>query len=106
VCCINFLAGILWEAYFNIVSYQRNENTPNNIHFVDAIENEKQRIPDNISMSYYLERAKEIFEKICPNEEFMETVPHPEDIIYVLPSFYPFYPFYPFQFDCVMFYCV
>lgn len=34
-------------------------------------------------MDQYLVQAKDIFSKICPEEEFMALVPHPEDIIYV-----------------------
>lgn len=34
-------------------------------------------------MDQYLVQAREIFTKICPDEEFMAVVPHPEDIIYV-----------------------
>lgn len=28
-----------------------------------------------------LQQAKEVFEKICPDEEFLQPVPNPEDII-------------------------
>ena len=31
-------------------------------------------------------QAREIFQKICPNEEFLPSIPNPEDIIYDEPS--------------------
>jgi hypothetical protein len=74
---------VLWEAYFNIVGFGAKPGVPANVHFVDSVNEEDPVSTDNISMDYYLERAKRIFAKICPDEEFMETVPHPEDIIYV-----------------------
>jgi len=35
-------------------------------------------------MDYYLAKANAIFSKICPEEQFMDLVPHPEDIIYTV----------------------
>ena len=34
----------------------------------------------NISQTF-LSQAKDVFEKICPDEEFLQAVPNPEDII-------------------------
>jgi len=33
-------------------------------------------------LMYFIFQAKQVFEKICPEEEFLPKAPNPEDIIY------------------------
>ena len=67
---------VYWVAYYNqIVSESFTEELPQHLHVGS---------PPDVSIGFKncVEKAKEIFEKICPDEEFMLKVPNNEDIIW------------------------
>lgn len=67
---------VLWSMYFNqaISDSSCVVDLPSNIHVLS--------LPGvNIGFGEALFQAKEVFEKICPGEEFLQRVPNPEDII-------------------------
>ncbi|XP_044176469.1 rab proteins geranylgeranyltransferase component A-like isoform X1 [Acropora millepora] len=67
---------VLWSLYFNqaISDSSCVADLPSNMHVLD--------MPGvTIGFGEALQQAKEVFEKICPGEEFLQRVPNPEDII-------------------------
>ena len=67
---------LYWVAYYNqIVSESFTQELPQHLHVGS---------PPDVSIGFKncVEKAKEIFEKICPDEEFMLKVPNNEDIIW------------------------
>lgn len=72
---------LLWSLYYNITSTTVLQHTetdthlPINVHIVSG--------PDaTIGYEACVREAKEIFCKVCPDEEFLPKIPDPEDIIY------------------------
>ena len=67
---------LYWVVYYNqIVSESFTQKFPQHLHVGSP--------PDvTIGFKNCVEKAKEIFEKICPDEEFMLKVPNNEDIIW------------------------
>ncbi|KAL9971645.1 hypothetical protein ACROYT_G017841 [Oculina patagonica] len=67
---------VLWSLYFNqaIPDSSCVGDLPSNVHVMS--------LPGtSIGFGEALQQAREVFEKICPDEEFLQPVPNPEDII-------------------------
>lgn len=67
---------VLWSLYFNqfIPDSSCVVDLPSNVHALS--------LPGlSLGFGEALQQAKEVFEKICPDEEFLQPVPNPEDII-------------------------
>ncbi|PFX22300.1 Rab proteins geranylgeranyltransferase component A 1 [Stylophora pistillata] len=67
---------VLWSLYFNQLISDSScvGDLPGNVHVL--------LLPGmSLGFGEALQQAKEVFEKICPDEEFLQPVPNPEDII-------------------------
>ncbi|KAJ7383782.1 hypothetical protein OS493_026316 [Desmophyllum pertusum] len=67
---------VLWSLYFNqaIPDSSCVSDLPSNVHVM--------LLPGMpLGFGEALQQAKEVFEKICPDEEFLQPIPNPEDII-------------------------
>lgn len=70
---------VLWRMYFSQTSVASREEAnaclPGNVVLTSQPDSE-------LGFDSVVAEAKSIFERICPNEEFLPTPPDPEDIIY------------------------
>ncbi len=68
---------LLWSAYFNQeIRSVADSDKPVNMHIIAD--------PDfELDFEQSLKQVEALFKAICPGEEFIPTVPHPEDIIWV-----------------------
>eukprot|EP00029_Vermamoeba_vermiformis_P006908 TRINITY_DN2838_c0_g1_i1.p1 TRINITY_DN2838_c0_g1~~TRINITY_DN2838_c0_g1_i1.p1 ORF type:complete len:539 (+),score=162.50 TRINITY_DN2838_c0_g1_i1:52-1617(+) len=72
----NYKPLLLWSAYFNQeIRSVAATDTPVNMHIITD--------PDfELDFEQSLQQVEALFKTICPGEEFIPTVPHPEDIIW------------------------